>query len=412
LPLSGGIRAGTLYASLVDASDSSDGVKTGVSLANPSASDVEVSFVFADANGIEIKRGTYTLLANRQIAAFLDESPFNGPSAFSGTFSFSSSGPISATGTRTLMRRNGDSQLQSLPVALGGTSNNQLLPLFVDGQGWSTEVVLMNKSTSTQAGTVQFWGQKTAEASASVLEMTINGVSATSFNYSIPPNAIARLVTSGSNTSTRLGSVRISSSAASSGASPEALAIVSSRDGATILSEAAFSALTTGTSFRSFVESSASPAWVSSSVAIANPTYVPNTVFLELSGLDGTQVGWTSVTLPPNGTLAQYLTDLFPGLRDGFQGLLRVTSSDPLGLVTLRCMYNTDGKFMMTSTPTLNESAAAPTTALSFPMVASGAGYDTQLVLFGRSGQAGEGEVIVLSKDGVPQTPSSLGIVP
>jgi hypothetical protein len=410
MPLSGGIRSGTLYANLTDATDVSDGLKTGISLANPSATDVQVSFVFADANGIEIKSGVYTLLANRQMSAFLDESPFNGPSSFKGTFTFSSSAPISASGTRTITHTSGEFELQSLPVALGGATNNQLLPLFVDGQGWSTEVVLMNKSTSTQSGTVQFWGQKTAEASASVLEMTINGATATTFNYSIPPNAIARLVTSGTETSSRLGSIRISSNASSASGGPEALAIVSSKNGGTVLSEASFLALPTGTSFRSFVESSTSP-WVSSSVSIANPTYVPNTVFLELSGLDGTQVGWTSVTVPPNGVIAQYLTDLFPGLRDGFQGLLRVTSSDPLGLVTLRCMYNAAGRFMMTSTPALNESVAAPTTALSFPMVASGAGYDTQFVLFGRSGQAGEGEILVLSKDGIAQTTSSIGIV-
>jgi hypothetical protein len=71
-------------------------------------------------------------------------------------------------------------------------------------------------------------------------------------------------------------------------------------------------------------------------------------------------------------------------------------------------MYNADGQFMFTSTPVLNEANASPSGGLTFPLVAAGAGYDTQLVLYGRSGQSGEGEIQVISRDGVPQTTSSL----
>jgi len=410
MSLSGGLRTGSIYADMTDATETSDGVRTGVAFANPSVSDLDISFSFTDANGIEIKSGVYTLLANRQVSAFLDESPFNGPRAFNGTFAFSSSAPVSATGTRTIIQKSGEFLLQSLPVVADGwTGNTQLLPFFVDGGGWSTEVVLMNRSTTVQAGFVQFFGQGTADTAATAVEMTINGVSSSKFNYSVPPYSIVRLRTSGTTSSMNSGSVKVSSYSATV---PAAVAIISSKANGTTLSESSFAALPTGTAFRSYVEAYNSPEWVSSSLAIVNATNIPNTIQLELTGLDGSPAGTTSVKLPASGQLTNFIRDLFPALNDGFQGLLRLTSSGPVALATLRCMYNAEGQFVYTSTPALNEATAATTTALAFPLVVSGAGYDTQFVLYGKTGQAGEGEMLIVSKDGVPQTATSLGIVP
>jgi hypothetical protein len=67
---------------------------------------------------------------------------------------------------------------------------------------------------------------------------------------------------------------------------------------------------------------------------------------------------------------------------------------------------------LFASTPSQNEAASLPSAGLAFPLVASGAGYDTQVILFGQSGQSGTGEMMFISKDGVPQTASSLGVAP
>jgi hypothetical protein len=409
MSLSGGLRTGSIYAEMVDATEKSDGVRTGVAFANPSVGDVDISFSFTDANGIEIKSGVYTLLANRQVSAFLDESPFNGPRTFTGTFAFSTTAPVSATGTRTITRRSGEFLLQSLPVVNGGTGNTQLLPFFVDGGGWSTEVVLMNRSTSVQTGFVQFFGQGTTHSAAAAVEMTINGVSSSKFNYSVPPHSIVRLLTSGTASSMYSGSVKVTSSAS---AVPAAVAIISSKANGTTVSEASLSALPTGTAFRSYVEAYNSPEWVSSSVAIVNASNIPNTVRLELTRLDGSSSAGISLTLPANGQVTNFIRDLFPVVNDGFQGFLRVTSSSPVAFASLRCMYNAEGQFVFTTTPVLNEATAATTTALAFPFVVSGAGYDTQFVLYGKTGHAGEGEMLIVSKDGIPQAATSLGIVP
>jgi hypothetical protein len=412
LPLSGGIRGGSLYADLAAATDASEAVRTGIALANPSTQDAEISFFFTDANGVEIKSGSYTLLANHQISGFLDESPFNGPGAFSGTFTFAASAPISAIGTRSLTRRSGEFLLQSLPIAQGTTEGtNSFLPAFVDGAGWNTEVILSNNSSTLQVGKVQFWGHGAPGVPATVVDMTVNGVTASTFNYSLPPHAVVRLVTAGANPEMNTGSIRVTTtSATSSGGVPDAVALISSRNSAGMVSQASVAALPTGIAYRMYVETSGDPEWVSSSVAIVNSSDNPNTLNLTLTKLDGTSVTSTSITLPPNGQLSQFLVEIFPGLASGFKGLLRVSSSAPIGFTGFRCMSNSSGDFLFASTPPQNEATSLPSTGLAFPLVAAGAGYDTQVVLFGQSGQSGSGEMLFISKDGVPQTASSLGI--
>jgi Fibronectin type III domain len=412
LPLSGGIRGGSLYADLSAATDVSEAVRTGIALANPSTQDAEISFFFTDSNGVETKSGSYTLLANHQISGFLDESPFNGPGAFSGTFTFVASAPVSAIGTRSLTRRTGEFLLQSLPIAQGtAAGTNSFLPAFVDGAGWNTEVILSNNSSALQVGKVQFWGHGAPGVPATVVEMTVNSMTASTFNYSLPPHAVVRLTTAGANLEMNTGSIRVTNtSAASSNGVPDAVALISSRNSGGMVSQASVAALPPGTAYRMYVETSGDPEWVSSSVAIVNSSTDPNTLNLALTKLDGTPMRSTSITLPPNGQLAQFLVEIFPGLESGFKGLLRVSSSAPIGFTGFRCMSNSSGEFLFASTPPQNEATSLPSTGLAFPLIAVGAGYDTQVVLFGQSGQSGSGEMLFVSKDGVPQAASGLGI--
>jgi hypothetical protein len=75
-------------------------------------------------------------------------------------------------------------------------------------------------------------------------------------------------------------------------------------------------------------------------------------------------------------------------------------------------MSNVSGDFLFASTPPQNETASLPLSGLAFPLIAAGAGYDTQVVLFGQSGQSGSGDMLFVSRDGVPQTASGLGVAP
>ena len=414
LVLSGGVRTGSVYVDMTMPTDTLEAVKTGIALANPSTQDAEISFSFTDANGVEVKSGLYTLLANHQISGFLDESPFNGPGAFKGMFTFTSSAPISAVGTRSLTQRSGEFLMQSMPIAQNAPQGTTaLLPAFVDGGGWSTEVVLTNTSSAVQVGKVEFFGHGSAGIPASVLEMTINGAPGTTFSYSIPPRSVFRLATAGAAAEVNSGSVKITSTgAAQSGAIPNAVAILSFRRDGTTISQTTFEAAPTGTAFRSYVEAATSGEWVNTSLTMVNSSENPNTISLTLTKLDGTPVTSTSITLPPRGQASHYVADLFPAAANGFRGLIRLSASAPVGFAAFRSVMNTAGDILFAATPPQNESAMQPSTGLAFPLVASGAGYDTQVVLFGQSGQAGTGELMFVSRDGVPQTASSLGVTP
>src|SRR5262249_25281372 len=66
------IRAGRLFAEVgVD-------VNTGVALANSNDQPAAVSFYFTDANGTDFGAGTVTIPPKGQLAAFLNQPPFNG----------------------------------------------------------------------------------------------------------------------------------------------------------------------------------------------------------------------------------------------------------------------------------------------------------------------------------------------
>src|SRR5262249_19195794 len=87
VPTSPLIQSGRIYAEV------NSSIKTGLAIANPNSQPATVSFFFTDSNG-NFGNGTTTISANGQIAKFLNEPPFNGPSSWTGTFTFSSSAPI------------------------------------------------------------------------------------------------------------------------------------------------------------------------------------------------------------------------------------------------------------------------------------------------------------------------------
>src|SRR4030095_615689 len=139
---------------ITSATATTERTTTGVAFSNASGQNADVSYSLVDVAGNEVKKGLLVLPANQQLSAFLDESPFFAPASFKGTFNYSSSVPISAVGMRGITRSTGEFLFSSLPLASEPVVS-PVLPMFVDGGGWTTEVVLMNRSTAPQNGTLQ-----------------------------------------------------------------------------------------------------------------------------------------------------------------------------------------------------------------------------------------------------------------
>ena len=92
-------------------------VNTGLAIANPNSQAATISFYFTNQSGTNFGAGTATVLPNGQIAAFLNQSPFNGGSSISGTFTFSSSVPVGVVALRGLTNERSEFLLTTLPVA-------------------------------------------------------------------------------------------------------------------------------------------------------------------------------------------------------------------------------------------------------------------------------------------------------
>src|SRR5262245_20042039 len=133
-------------------------VNTGLAMANPNGRPATLSFFFTDRNG-NFRQGSTTIPGNGQIAAFLSESPFNGDSSLSGTFTFNSSVPVSVIAIRGRTNERGEFLITTVPVddlSAPSLQRTAVLPHFADGGGWTTQIVLVNRTDSVLTGTVQF----------------------------------------------------------------------------------------------------------------------------------------------------------------------------------------------------------------------------------------------------------------
>src|SRR5439155_6957628 len=88
VPASPEIASGRIYAEIQGP------VNTGIALSNFDEQDALVSFSFTDATGNDFGAGSFTLPASHQIAAFLNQAPFNGPAVLQGNVTFRSSVPV------------------------------------------------------------------------------------------------------------------------------------------------------------------------------------------------------------------------------------------------------------------------------------------------------------------------------
>jgi hypothetical protein len=400
-------RSGMAYVDIGGA------LNTGVAIANETSSDAVINYYFTDANGVNVKQGSLTLFANRQMSTFLDAPPFSAPNPFRGTFTFDSSVPVAVIATRGLTNERKEFVFSTMPISTAMPAGAPLLPMFADAGGWNTEVILTNPSSNTMTGTVEFFGQGSATAAATALTLTVNSETASAFPYSIPPRSMYRFVTQGlSSVSTTSGSVRVNPDIQNPFTSsiPNAFAILSYRSNNITVSETSVFATPTGTAFRVYVESSG-PGSVNgqilSGLAIANAAPDSNSIALELTNLSGTAVGGIQTfALPGKGEISKFLSEWFTNLPSDFRGILRITSTAPVGVVDLRARYNSRSDFLVTTIPAVNESAPQ-TGAVVFPHVVSGGGYNTQIILFGQLSGSAAGTLSFTSANGTPTTGAS-----
>lgn len=376
-------------------------MNTGLAIANPNSQPVSFSFYFTDANGTNTAQLSTSIPANSQIAAFLNEKPFNSTPTFQGTFTFVASAPVAVIALRGYSNELGNFLITTLPVAdlsVVAGSETVLFPHFADGAGWTTQFVLVNTGSDPASGTLVF-------PSA----VTLDGQTASIFTYNIPARTSRRFASAGLGSTTQGGSVRIIPGGGTR--TPTGVAIFSSRNPqGFVVSEAGVPALGTATAFRmyseyrgNFIGSAANS--MQTGVAVANSSAAAAVVNFELTTLAGTSLGLTgSFEVPANSQVARFLHEIpgFTALPNPFQGVVRMsTTATGVSMIGLRARYNENKDFLMTTTQPTIESAPPATGELFFPHIADGDGYTTQFILFnGSADQASSGSVRLIGQRG------------
>ncbi len=396
VPASPLIESGRIYAEVAGA------VNTGLAIANPNSGPAIVTFNFTDSTGTDSGSGTTTMAAGGQIAKFLNQDPFNSGDNVNGTFTFTSDVPISVVALRGLSNERSDFLITTLPVAALATTSTAtgFFPHFADGGGWTTEVILVNPTDGTLTGNVLFFTQGSDTASGAAATVTVDGVAASSFAYSIPGRSSRRFLTSGSPTGTTSGSARIVPDGGST--TPSGLGVFSFKPGQFTVAEAGVPLLAPATAVRMYAES-APP--IQTGVAVANPSSTPVTVNFELTTLAGVSTGLTgTATIPGDGQIAKFLDQIsgFEALTTPFQGVLRITTTSTAGvsIVGLRSRTNSRGDFLITTTSPVDENAGASTAEQLFPHFADGGGWSTQFILCGGSSASTSGDLGFFSQSG------------
>jgi hypothetical protein len=372
-------------------------------MANPNDEAAFVVYYFTDRNG-PLHPGSTTIPPKGQMAALLNEFPFNGGASLSGSFTFIASVPIAVAAIRGRTNERGEWLMTTMPVADLGTAPLQqsvVLPHFAADGGWTTEIVLVNRTESVARGTVRF---RSPSAQSAVVR--VGASTSDTFTYAVAPGASEVLRAIGATLNIQTGSVVVLPEPNTT--PPTGFAIFSYEDGGVITRKVGVPAAAPGTAFRLYAEAIGefgSAGSIQTALAVANTSANATTVTLELHHLNGSSTGLQgSLQVPGNGQTALFLNQV-PGFRPlpaDFKGILRAAATTPISLIGLRVRYNERGDLLMAAMPPAHEGAASASN-LFFPHIVDSGGYTTELILFsGQAGQAGSGVLRFVSQFGGP----------
>ena len=377
------IQHGSIYV------DAGSGVRTALAIANAGRNDAIISFSFTAADGTTSGQGSIVVPAGTHVAQFVDERPFNFGSR-KAVLTFDSSSPVFVGAMRALTNERSEFMASALPVIDSNISQGTIIiPQFADGGGWTTQIVMINSSTQTMRGDLQFIDQETRVAN--------------SLSYSIAPQAYYSFQSPGTGPSTQSGFVRVVP--VNSGNVPGTFAVFSLRKSGITVTETVLPATAGSTSYRVYTENSST---VQTAIIIANPLADPVTVTVEATTLSGASVNLTGLlTIPGNGQILT-LEGQIPGFEKidaSFEGVLRISTGTAKSVAAgiFRVRVNERGDFVVSAFPPVDETAPTLRTELAFPQYVTGGGFTTQVVLFsGRANTPSWGVMRLFDQSGTP----------
>jgi N-acetylneuraminic acid mutarotase len=383
-------------------------IDTGIAVANNSSVTANLTYILRSVTGSTLSLGHGSVPGGAHFACFIDELKNNAAPDFDlppdfqtnilfGSLEIMSDVPISVLALRGTISQRGEFLMTTTPVAdltLPGEGGPIYFPEFIDGGGYTTSLILMNTSSTTEMGTLQIMDNN----GNPFIVNQVGGTADSLFRYSIEPNGVFRFQTDGFPTVTKAGWVSLNPESDTS--TPVGSGVFGYNPGSILVSESGIPAAVSTTHARVYIDLTGNH---NTGLAVANVAGIDTTVTINAFTTDGATLagnGPEPIPLPINGHTAAFADQFISGLPTGFTGILDISSTQPFAALTLRSLNNARGDFLMTTFPIADANRAA-ISPIVFPEIADGAGYVTEFVLL-NTGKASQVTLSFYGEDGAP----------
>ena len=370
-------------------------IDTAIAITNPNSVPAKIDFTFRNSNGVPLKTGTVRVPSHAQLSRFLTEEPFFATSKFAGgTLSVRSSVPVFVLGLRVHQQ---PSKLFYSRLAVrdeGGTqAGKSVIPYFIAGAGWVSQIVLVNPTEHKSFGKVVY-----TFADSQSTESPENGV----LDYSIPAHGVQRLSIIGEQESRNGYAVVLPGDGTTT---PLASVLLLHESGAGPTDDALIEALAPGSVQTLYVERNDNV--LSTDVVMVNPLDKAATARLRLSKLrDGQEDTEQWVTLPPFGMQIVSLDELEnnPFRPKSFEGVLRIETGpdSQITAVSVRRAADPANQVIYSLIPPMEAFPRIEQNSVLLPQIVDSGGYISQLVLVNTSQNVSAVALDFFSNSGEP----------
>lgn len=359
------IRSGRIFVDEI-------GTRTGIALVNPSAQTANVTLILRDSAGDESARTQLPLAARQHVARYVSELFTSRPSNFTGSLTFESDQALTAVTLRESQNAQQEPLYTTLPVLdLNAAAGDQavVFPHIAAGEGYATQLVLINRGSQTLRGRVNL-----IASDGRPLALRFQGNTVTDFSYQIEPQGTYRAEL---DSVSGLGVGYATLTPDPGNTAPTGSAIFQFKADRQLVTEAGVAAISATTAARVFVD------YISTQtgVAIANSGDLPTELTVTLMDRYGFVEAGTTQTLPARSHLARFVHELFPGVTDGYSGLMEIRSSRPIVSVALKLTVNARNNAILTTLPVADLTRSLTSASLVFPHIALGGGFTTRLIV-------------------------------
>jgi hypothetical protein len=383
-------------------------INTGIAVVNTNTVAASIAYTLRDANLNPVASGRGTIAAGRHISGFIDELDKKGVSGFAfpqdfanssqfGILDITSDHPVSVLALRGTQNQEDNFLITTTPIAdLNQTlsAGEIYFPHFVEGGGYTTSLILLNTSTSTESGQLRIRDKDGSELFVS----QVGGKQDWSFPYSIPPGGFFRFQTDGFPADVKKGWVQLIPDPGTY--APVGTGVFAYNPGNVLISESGIPSSPATTHARIYADLTGT---YNTGLAIANVSGASSGITISAFQNDGVTPAGTSLgplLLPVNGYDAEFASQFIAGLPPGFTGVLDIRSENPFSALTVRSMTNELNRFLMATFPVADVNKTAPSTIV-FPQIADGDGYTSQIILISPSG-ASSTKLQFYGEDGIP----------